>query len=445
MLERRAFSQKDKIALPFPVRHGLAQILERELAMMRAVQHLRDELRQRPSFAVYSLFHFVDTESTYYISSEDVIRFMRTQGTRLTPEQVRAVLRRLDSDRDGKVSYLDFEYTLCGTTENLSIRDLSPVRKEPATEPRERLRSRKFRAQFSSPEPRRLVLLSRYGSPKRTPAEPKPFREEAKLISPETAHDERSPDTEVSPSRVLIPRELPDAVTPDKGQISPQVATPATGYETLPNSPYTQKRTESSEHFSLSRVAPEPSPEVKARLAKIFRAQIALDRENEEAKERLCERDDFTVHDAFSYFDAKGLGTLSLHELRAGFAGLDIPKDTESLLLLMRRYDLDANGRLEFIEFERMMLPYDKKFISALTGRIPQARNGELGFAGETKKLFAECVESLVKVEMVAERVRTGQAADLDLGEAFVCCAAEGKDYLTKDSVFAIIAITIGG
>lgn len=56
------------------------------------------------------------------------------------------------------------------------------------------------------------------------------------------------------------------------------------------------------------------------------------------------------IHDVFSNFDVDGSNAIDVHELENVFRNLDVDPDVDQLELLMREYDEDNSGEMQFEE-----------------------------------------------------------------------------------------------
>jgi Ca2+-binding EF-hand superfamily protein len=84
--------------------------------------------------------------------------------------------------------------------------------------------------------------------------------------------------------------------------------------------------------------------DVNHELVKILREIITLETYTEQAKQNLAMRKDFNFFDAFRMFDLKVKGNITVGELEVGFRKLGMRVTKQSIYLLIKRFDSDADG-----------------------------------------------------------------------------------------------------
>ncbi len=82
-------------------------------------------------------------------------------------------------------------------------------------------------------------------------------------------------------------------------------------------------------------------------LLKVLREMVYLEREVEVAKEDLALKSDFNLFDAFRVFDKEGAGTISAGEVELGLNDLGIYPSKDQLYLLVRKFDRDSDTVLK--------------------------------------------------------------------------------------------------
>lgn len=171
---------------------------------------------------------------------------------------------------------------------------------------------------------------------------------------------------------------------------------------------------------------------------------INLERELETSKQSLSYRHDFNLYDAFKVFDPSNYGNVGVHDLMDGFAAYHVTLGFDEAELIMRRYDNNGDGRLNYTEFISMFLPMDRP-----TSDILQARRANIGhfprseiFAGVTKDMFASLLRQHINVESYAERIRQRLASRpfFRQSEAFMALDNRSHNFITKDEFGDMLA-----
>ena len=83
-------------------------------------------------------------------------------------------------------------------------------------------------------------------------------------------------------------------------------------------------------------------------LAIALKNQLDLDKELEIVRENLAIKTDFNLMDAFRFFDSNGKGFITSSELDQTLRSFDIFANTTEIYLFMRRFDADGDGLLRY-------------------------------------------------------------------------------------------------
>jgi len=104
----------------------LARVFEKEIELNARIQIHRNELADRFDFDVISLFRTVDEERLGAINFDSIADFFKNNDIPISEAEILALLRRIDKDTDGKVSYSEFHDAIVGKSS--SYRPTSPSR-----------------------------------------------------------------------------------------------------------------------------------------------------------------------------------------------------------------------------------------------------------------------------------------------------------------------------
>ena len=110
---------------------------------------------------------------------------------------------------------------------------------------------------------------------------------------------------------------------------------------------------------------------ISEEMARLFLDQIYLEKEVEKLKCELSHRIDFTCRSAFNVFNFRGLEALThaeFSEALFSFIGNSY-YNREQSYLMFNRYDKDVDGRINYRDFCRMIVPSDRVLSSLLCGR----------------------------------------------------------------------------
>jgi Ca2+-binding EF-hand superfamily protein len=91
----------------------------------------------------------------------------------------------------------------------------------------------------------------------------------------------------------------------------------------------------------------------------------------EDAKVSLALRTDFNCEDAFRIFELNGRGFIDECDLKCGLNLIGIFPTDHEIRLLMKRFDLQKQGVLNFADFFDMLVPFEKEYRAMVENRCP--------------------------------------------------------------------------
>ena len=104
-----------------------------------------------------------------------------------------------------------------------------------------------------------------------------------------------------------------------------------------------------------------------------LRMLMRIEGDIESLKIDLSLNPDFNCEDAFRIFELDGRGFLDKEDLKYGLNLLNIyPKDYE-LRLLMKRFDLQKKGGINYADFFDIVVPFEKDNRTAVEDRLPRS------------------------------------------------------------------------
>ena len=104
---------------------GMLQILEQEVYCIERVERAKRELSASQGFNILDLFCKLGNGGPVEIHG--VLRFTCNLGIEVSPEELAGVIRRLDRDRDGVISYTEFVDSILPTEPKFAALN-SPVK-----------------------------------------------------------------------------------------------------------------------------------------------------------------------------------------------------------------------------------------------------------------------------------------------------------------------------
>jgi len=279
----------------------------------------------------------------------------------LTESEVAAVMKRLDTDRDLRVSFTEFKKLF---TFPSSGKDLG-----------------------SSSGFKSLTKSTFYDS--------------------KTLNYESPIKRAASPSRYYSPLRTSKVASPLRSTLrSPVRKTPVGSKSPLKSSSLTKSIDRSnlgqSYNFEKSYYPSYPSYE-EENFLNYLRDVINIENEIERTKSDLVLKSDFNVEDAFRIFELEGRGYLTDLDLKYGFNSLDLYPTSEEISLFIKRYDPRNEGVITFSNFFEVVAPVDREYRRMLEVRLPVSYHSRINktdvFLPSTKLYLQNLLSLILKSE----------------------------------------------
>ena len=268
----------------------------REIAYHTETDYQKIELANQRDFSIFNAFSTIDVHESGSIDYTNLRSFFKRQGKVVKDDDIVSVLRRIDRDDDGKLTYEEFA---------AAIRALGPSLGRtfrPGT-----------RIQEENGTGSKAKGISERGSPARS--------------------QQKSASKSLSKARSPL-REQKSILKSSKKVQSPS-----------------SQRSTSVKSVKSSKGPSIKQKDVNEQLIRFFREFINLEKESELTKQDLALRTDFNLFDAYRLFDQKGRGLISVNEIEQGFQSLEIYPNKEDVYLFIKRFDRDGDGKLKFESF----------------------------------------------------------------------------------------------
>jgi hypothetical protein len=94
--------------LPRDIERGLVDILERELDLLRKLDHLKNELEVRYDYSVFAAYKTIDKYNEGSVNTYNLSTFLKNNGHYANERELLCIIRRIDTDGDAKLSYPEF-------------------------------------------------------------------------------------------------------------------------------------------------------------------------------------------------------------------------------------------------------------------------------------------------------------------------------------------------
>ena len=164
-----------------------------------------------------------------------------------------------------------------------------------------------------------------------------------------------------------------------------------------------------------------------------LRKLMEIESRIEDAKISLAINPDFNCEDAFRLFESNDKGFLDKTDIKNGLNLLCIFPTNKELDLLMKRFDIQKNGYLNFADFFDMVVPFEKSYRERVENRCPQSccpcRSPDV-FSDKTiyylKNLFTLLIDSENEINDLRKMMGTVR---LKLNDIFALLDQDGKGF----------------
>lgn len=293
----------------------LAHKMKTEVETNRNSAVLKELLAEELGSNFYSAFRQADVKRSGYLTVDDMARILAKFSISLTDAELDCLLRKYDSNRDGRVSYLEFLTQLMpeGRVDSLRTPAASPAR------------------------PR--IGYSPAKSPNASRSTPSRMRDHSRQqLSFDGADD--------ADDNHLVPFD------DQRGARSP-------GNTSLNRSMnhLTVNESVNRSRGNTSR-SPMASPS-RGNITQVHAAEVKkdLDGEFESMRQRLALHPSYTLLNAFKHLDTQNRGYISISELRACLSDAGYYCTSDELELCVKLFDSNGDGRISYAEFISKMMP----------------------------------------------------------------------------------------
>ncbi len=362
----------------------VVNLFEREINFHVRLEKIKRELNIRYDWSARAAFETIDSLRDFTLNHRNIQTFLRLNGFVATDSEVIAIIRRLDSDGDNRVTLDEFAD---------AVRPAVPL---------------------PSPIP---VASSSFEEVKRASS---PLRR-----------------TAASPLRA----------TADAGASHGSSANLAGAFAATSGSParsFTASQTNFAATSSPSRRSPMRIDD-ESELVRGFKEQITLENELEDAKNRLALQPDFNLPDAFDLLDRHLFSSLSATELSDSLAVNGVYTISEDVFLFIKRYDRNGDGRISYAEFSDAFMPKSASISTSLQLRrahysVLRAPRSEY-FSSYTRELFFKTLRVHFSVESSAENLRRRlfRRPGFSASDAFTAVDSDRNGFINRDEFKRIL------
>ena len=326
IVSQRPVSSQKKLS--FDVEFAVSRLINKEIQGLLMLESSKKDLFYNTAdFDLKEAFFRIDRRNSGFLNFDNLQEFFEVSGFFFTNEQIIDLLKRLDRNDDGKVSFEEFR------------RALMPIEGQ-------------------------------------IPAKMKTIQSPNRHYSEENYEDREKYDKNYD-------NLYEDHLINEKLERKSAEKIRKSFEKTLKTSKVLCNSYEKEEkHAKLCRKHAKPKQDFsqlffkeQGELARTLKQFILLDKEIELMKKELCIREDFELLSTFQMMDCKGKGLLSAYELELALNKLQIFPTKYELFLFVKRYDRDFDGKFSFSDYIESFVPEELRNI--VQKRSPVNENEE--------------------------------------------------------------------
>ena len=405
--------------LPYNIEYSLGNLLEKEIELSRKLIPLLEELRNRNDFNIHNIFHLIKGYSS--ITPQNLRDFLLKNKADFIQDDVKTIMKRLDINHDGRIDLCEFHsffgfpscvnccslnpcskcgccccqecycdpcYSRCNLTKkSVSSKNIfiGKIPSNDLTKKTEDILNNTglFNNSNNSTFYKSNILSDRYNNNDfMTPLIKKNINQN--LSSSNYIQNYKFKENYIKPNynqNIQKDNFIGNNINPNLSlRLSPQRKYPPlnTCYTCKNNPCICPKNNYSpiklpSNTFKKNNNNISDEKEEDNLLNKYLKNLMDAEKRIEDLKMELAMRDDFNCEDAFRIFEKNNKGFLTNEDLKNGLISLDIYATDSDVRSLMKRYDLNKKGFLNYVDFFDMIVPYEKDFRNLVEDKSPKS------------------------------------------------------------------------
>ena len=170
-----------------------------------------------------------------------------------------------------------------------------------------------------------------------------------------------------------------------------------------------------------------------------FRELIDGEMEIESYKINLALKEDFNCEDFFRLFEFEGQGYITSEDLNYGLNLLNLKSNEQTIKLLMKRFDLLKENKLNYGDFFDMIVSFQRSYRNLIEKRIPLSKNPENildSIDKRTISCFKVLMLSIIEFEYRINNIRKKLNLDENkIKELFDFIDINNKGFLVYDDL----------
>ena len=389
--------------LPYQIEYAVCRIIEREINLVRNLDSLIDELKQKKEFNIYDIFYVLNEMDE--VSSSTLKKIFMKHKINFNDDDIKRILKRCDIDKDNHVTFNDIQKIFM---DDYVINDNNNKSKSYINENYKikKINSRNFNysTNYTTLKDSNHNIYNYNNNLDYCSNVNKTYPEEQKN------QNKNFSKTKISDTLNLI--DIP------KRKFSPE-----------------QNNNDSDNlQFKLRENLRKTNSE---RILQFLKLLMDTELQVENVKKELSLRSDFNLKDVFDFFEPKHYNFLTDEDLKLGFQKLKLFSTDTNIKLLIKKYDLKNNGLLEYDDFVKMIIPFELEYKNIMEKKVPSSNickfNKSFFLTETTLSLMKSLFDIIITSELLIEKERheLNQIYDLDLRKCFDEIDKKRKGYFT--------------
>ncbi|KRX08920.1 hypothetical protein PPERSA_09024 [Pseudocohnilembus persalinus] len=388
--QRKTYAIEQNQLLSYDVEYALARVFDRVIQIKKKLEPFKCALKKCEDFTCKDAFYTVDQYNSSYIDFEKLGDFFMKFGYDLYQDQLMSIIKAMDKNDDGRVDLYEFTEAL-----------------EPNYELEQCVYTNEKNSFKQQQLQQQLDPISQYKKQTRTTQQF--YQNNFGISDPSTLFRQYiAPNKQTN---ISIQKHI-------RNQRHKSISGPAKKFAKERNFSaknrsqvqYMQVQIEGEQKYKQEKKMLEILKIEVAELARCLKLFISLDKEVENYKENLVCRQDFNLVDAFRLFDVDGKGICSPQDFMHVFNEIGIFPSKYELYLMLKKYDLNQDGKISYNEFRDMLRPVKREYEAMGSERAPREKDlyfdiGDL-WSLETRQNFGILFKIMIQNEAALESLR---------------------------------------
>ena len=318
----------DKIS--YQIEYALCRLFEKEINLVRNLEFLISDLKERRDFSIFDMFYLLKNESNE-ISQVTLSKFLKSHDINFNDDDIMRILKRCDVDKNLHITMEDiqkiFGIETCYPCFNYLKNQLS------------------FNEEYiniSTKSPQNIFTDTNYSTIY-------------------YSNDNNNNEEQKNQNEEIIKKKISDNLLltqiPQRKKFQ---------YKNI------NINQDISNNFKVEYNISENSIDVNSeRIIQFLKLIMICELQIEKAKIELSKRAEFNIDDIFRFFEPKHFEYVTQNDLVIGLSKLKIFTTDSEIKLLLMKYDLNNNGVLEFEDFFDMFIPFEREFRYNMEKRTP--------------------------------------------------------------------------